>query len=149
MAKIISKAREVLRKVVPKRLYKYGMLGLFVHDDRSKRERIADKIESYLNFIENYIEAKRYKESSHVWHSYFDFSSGQMITSYSQIKELEKAKGWTYTTWSEMEKESKRIKQNRNNKYSEQVRKDFQKKYQEMKRGRSFYREIISKDNHS
>jgi len=135
---------KVRHKINPKRLYKYGTMGLSVFDDRSKIEKILDTIEIYVRRINTFFEEKKYL-SRQVWHSYFDPSTGQMIESYSQIRDIEKKKGYSYTTYGEMEREAKKTKKRLRRERDVKMRDNIKKKLHDVKQGRSFVKEIVEK----
>ena len=70
-------------------MYKFGTIGLKVHDDRTLKEKFFDRIDE---FFFNWEQEQRYKRAyrKQVFHSYFDFGLGKMATSNEEIKKKEK-----------------------------------------------------------
>ena len=125
----------------PKRLYKFGTIGLKVHDDRTLKEKFFDRIDE---FFFNWEQNQRYKRAyrKQVFHSYFDFGLGRMVTSNEEIRKKEK-QGYTYTTFNEMEKESDRIRARIKREEKERTRKYFQEGIARIRSGNSNYHQQL------
>jgi predicted metal-dependent peptidase len=123
---------------VPKRFYKYGTIGLNVFDDRTLFEKICDWIDRYIE-----ISHKRHIEHGRaIWNTYFDIGINDYISSYSQIKKIEKEKGWAYLTPREIHEEAKKGHEDRKKASEERTRRKFEKAITEIQQGRSFVKEI-------
>jgi hypothetical protein len=128
---------------VPKRFYRYGTIGLNICDDRTLLEKICDWIDRYIETSH-----KRHIEQGRaIWNTYFDVGIGDYITSYNQIKKIEKEKGWTYLTPREIHEEAKKGYEDRKKKSEERTFKKFEKAINEISQGRSFVKETKEKIN--
>jgi hypothetical protein len=118
-------------------LYKFGTIGLKVHDDRTLKEKFFDRIDE---FFFNWEQEQRYKRAyrKQVFHSYFDFGLGKMVTSNEEIKKKEK-QGYVYTTFNEMESQSSKIRARIKKEQAEKTRKHFQEVVGRIKSGNSHY----------
>lgn len=137
MNKIISLIRQVWSKVrVSKRLYKYGTLGLSVHDDRTRLERLCDKIDSLIP------EIKRVIKNTSRWHTFFDVSTGRYISSMQDIRDIEREKGWKYMSFKDIEKENEIQQKANEKKFHERTKRHFRQAFNDIRKGRSFVKEI-------
>ena len=142
MDKILQFIHKIYKRVrPPKRLYKFGTIGLKVHDDRTLKEKFFDRIDE---FFFNWEQNQRYKRAyrKQVFHSYFDFGLGRMVTSNEEIRKKEK-QGYTYTTFNEMEKESDRIRARIKKEEKERTRKYFQEGIARIRSGNSNYHQQL------
>ena len=142
MDKILHFIYKIYKQVrPPKRLYKYGTVGLSAYDDRTKKEKFFDYIDE---FFFNWQQRQRYKKAyrKQVFHSYFDFGLGKMVTSNEEIRKKEK-QGYAYTTFSEMEKESDRIRARIKKEDKERTRKYFQEGIAKIRSGNSHYHQQL------
>ena len=142
MDKILQFIFKIYKRIrPPKRLYKFGTIGLKVHDDRTLKEKFFDRIDE---FFFNWEQNQRYKRAyrKQVFHSYFDFGLGRMVTSNEEIRKKEK-QGYTYTTFNEMEKESDRIRARIKREEKERTRKYFQEGIARIKSGNSNYHQQL------
>ena len=142
MDKILQFIFKIYKRVrPPKRLYKFGTIGLKVHDDRTLKEKFFDRIDE---FFFNWEQNQRYKRAyrKQVFHSYFDFGLGRMVTSNEEIRKKEK-QGYTYTTFNEMEKESDRIRARIKKEEKERTRKYFQEGIARIRSGNSNYHQQL------
>jgi hypothetical protein len=141
----ILRAWETLRnKLCPKRLYKYGTLGLEYFDDRSKKEKFFDRVERYVDMADAYLtlfRAKQFK-TSHIFHSFWDISTKQWISSVGQIKQIEKEKGLIFWSFDEMEKEAARGAVNAQKHQDETIKRDMRRIFKELHSGKSFRKEL-------
>ena len=138
MDKILQFIFKIYKRIrPPKRLYKFGTIGLKVHDDRTLKEKFFDRIDEWFF---NWQQEQRYKKAyrKQVFHSYFDFGLGRMVTSNEEIRKKEK-QGYTYTTFNEMEKESDRIRARIKREEKERTRKYFQEGIARIRSGNSNY----------
>ena len=106
MDKILQILYKLYKKIrPPKRLYKYGTIGLSVCDDRTKKEKVFDYID---DFFFNWQQNKRYKRTkvSYVFRSYFDYGLGKVVSSTEEIKKKEK-EGYVYMTDRELDRETR------------------------------------------
>lgn len=118
-------------------MYKFGTIGLKVYDDRTIKEKFFDYIDE---FFFNWEQEQRYKRAyrKQVFHSYFDFGLGKMVTSNEEIKKKEK-QGYVYTTFNEMESQSSKIRARIKKEQAEKTRKHFQEVIGRIKSGNSHY----------
>lgn len=138
MDKILYFIHKIYKKIrPPKRLYKFGTIGLSHFDDRTLKEKFFDRIDE---FFFNWEQEQRYKRAyrKQVFHSYFDFGLGKMVTSNEDIRKKEK-QGFAYTTFREMEAESDRIQARNKRERAEKTRKHFQEVIGRIKSGNSHY----------
>lgn len=138
MDKILHFIYKIYKRIrPPKRLYKFGTIGLKVHDDRTLKEKFFDYIDE---FFFNWEQEQRYKRAyrKQVFHSYFDFGLGKMVTSNEEIKKKEK-QGYVYTTFNEMENQSSKIRARIKKEQAENTRKHFQEVIGRIKSGNSHY----------
>ena len=138
MDKILHFIYKIYKRIrPPKRLYKFGTIGLKVHDDRTLKEKFFDRIDE---FFFNWEQEQRYKRAyrKQVFHSYFDFGLGKMVTSNEEIKKKEK-QGYVYTTFNEMENQSSKIRARIKKEQAEKTRKHFQEVIGRIKSGNSHY----------
>lgn len=138
MDKILSVIYQLYKRVrPPKRLYKYGTTGLKYFDDRTKKEKFFDYFdEFFFNWQQKLRYAKAYRKQ--VFHSYFDFGLGKMVTSNEEIRNKEK-QGYAYTTFKEMEAESDRIRARIKKEQKERTKKYFQEGIARIRSGNSNY----------
>ena len=142
MDKILQFIFKIYKQIrPPKRLYKYGTIGLSAYDDRTRKEKFFDWIDEYFF---NWQQRQRYKRAyrKQVFHSYFDFGLGKMVTSNEDIRKKEK-QGYVYTTFSQMEAESDRIKARIKREEKERTRKYFQEGIARIKSGNSNYHQQL------
>lgn len=138
MDKILHFIYKIYKRIrPPKRLYKFGTIGLKVYDDRTLKEKFFDYIDE---FFFNWEQEQRYKRAyrKQVFHSYFDFGLGKMVTSNEEIKKKEK-QGYVYTTFNEMESQSSKIRARIKKEQAEKTRKHFQEVIGRIKSGNSHY----------
>ena len=142
MDKILQFIFKIYKRIrPPKRLYKFGTIGLKVHDDRTLKEKFFDRIdEFFFNWEQNLRYKRAYRKQ--VFHSYFDFGLGRMVTSNEEIRKKEK-QGYTYTTFNEMEKESDRIRARIKREEKERTRKYFQEGIARIRSGNSNYHQQL------
>ena len=142
MDKILQFIFKIYKRIrPPKRLYKFGTIGLKVHDDRTLKEKFFDRIdEFFFNWEQNLRYKRAYRKQ--VFHSYFDFGLGRMVTSNEEIRKKEK-QGYTYTTFNEMEKESDRIRARIKKEEKERTRKYFQEGIARIRSGNSNYHQQL------
>lgn len=142
MDKILHIIYKMYTKIRPqKRLYQYGTIGLKIKDDRTLKEKFFDKIdEFFFNWQQNLRYKKAYRKQ--VFHSYFDFGLGKIVTSNEEIRKKER-QGYTYTTFSEMERESERIKARIRKEQAEKTKKHFKEVVGKIKAGNSHYHQDL------
>lgn len=146
MDKILHFIHKIYKRIrPPKRLYKFGTIGLSHFDDRTLKEKFFDRIDE---FFFNWEQEQRYKRAyrKQVFHSYFDFGLGKMVTSNEDIRKKEK-QGFAYTTFREMEAESDRIQARNKRERAEKTRKHFQEVIGRIKSGNShYYHDLMQKE---
>jgi len=128
---------------VKKRFYQYGTIGLSIKDDRTLIEKICDHIDKLVDNHQN----RNYNKVKQIWHTYFDVGIGDYITSYSQIKKIEKEKGWAYLTQREIHDEAKKGFEDKKKKSEERTRKKFEQAVNDLHQGRSFVKEMKERIN--
>ena len=142
MDKILHFVYQIYKRIrPPKRLYKYGTIGLSAYDDRTKKEKFFDSIDEFFFNWEQNLRNKRAKRS-YVFHSYFDFGLGKVVSSNEEIRKKEK-QGYVYTTFSEMEAESDRIRARIKREEKERTRKYFQEGIARIRSGNSNYHQQL------
>lgn len=142
MDKILHFIYKIYKRIrPPKRLYKYGTIGLSAFDDRNVKEKVFDYIdELFFNWQQRVRYKKAYRKQ--VFHSYFDFGLGKMVTSNEDIRKKEK-QGYVYTTFNEMEAQSDRIRARIKREEKERTRKYFQEGIAKIKSGNSNYHQQL------
>lgn len=126
----------MISKYLPKqRLYKYGKLGLDLHDDRTFAEKVFDWLRKFNE--------KKYeiKNDSMRFKPFLDISTGKMITSMEEIKEREK-NGQMLVKPHEIAENAKRVKAYKREQHSRKIRAGLEQAVREIKQGRSFVREM-------
>lgn len=137
-----NKWQKLRNKLCPQRLYKYGKLGLKVHDDRSLKEKLFDWLDSRIEIIDNVIFAVKQKPLKYVFHSFYDISTKQWITSVAQIKKIEKEKNLTFWTYDEMMKESARAKSKLIREQECEIKREIRERIEKIKAGKSYVKEL-------
>lgn len=138
MDKILQILYKLYKKIrPPKRLYKYGTIGLSVCDDRTKKEKVFDYID---DFFFNWQQNKRYKRAkvSYVFRSYFDYGLGKVVSSTEEIKKKEK-EGYVYMSDRELDRESARRKYLNKKESKERAVKYFEEGFAKIRAGNSNY----------
>ena len=146
MDKILQFIYKIYKRIrPPKRLYKFGTIGLSHFDDRTLKEKFFDRIDE---FFFNWEQEQRYKRAyrKQIFHSYFDFGLGKVVSSNEEIRKKEK-KGYVYTTFNEMEAESDRIQARNKRERAEKTRKHFQEVIGKIRAGNShYYHDLMQKE---
>lgn len=142
MDKILYFVYKIYKKVrPPKRLYKYGTIGLSAYDDRTAKEKFFDRIdEFFFNWQQKIRYARAYRKA--IFNSYFDFGLGKVISSTEEIRKKEK-QGYAYTTFKDMENESDRIRARIARENKEKTRKHFREVIGRIKSGNSHYHQEL------
>jgi len=142
MIKLITAIR---KKVCPHRLYKYGTMGLSVHDDRSRKEKVFDYLDNLAERIDKYLARPRYKRKQ-CFHSFFDVSTGQVISSVSQIDEICKRDGLEFSSFREIRNEADRYKKINEDDKNRMIKKDMAEIVRNVKSGkRSYKKEMMER----
>jgi hypothetical protein len=137
LSKIIKELEKLWIKFRPQRrlwvTVKYG--GVIIEDNRTFKEKFRD-------FVDGLFDEFRYNElkrtiTKQTWHTYFDESTGQWIDSSSKIRDMERA-GYTYTTFTEMEKHCAKIRKEKKEQQRKHIRKGLEQKMQQLNQGKSF-----------
>lgn len=140
MDKVLCLLYKLYKKIrPPKRLYKYGTIGLSVNDDRTKSEKFWDKIDDWwFEWEQN----KRYRKAyqKQVWHSYFDVGLGKVVTSAEEIRAKEK-QGYVYMSDREWERETSRQAERNRRERKEKTRKAMAEGFAKIRSGNSNYYE--------
>jgi len=130
----------IRHKYFKKRLYAYGECALWLNDDRSRSEKIADKFDTY--FRERRLENQRIRaKKSNRFNSFFDWSLGVMITSKDDIKRIEKERGMTYVSVKDWEVENARKHKNREEMRDKRINEKLDKVIRDVQQGRKFTQE--------
>lgn len=144
MDKVLQFLYKLYKKVrPPKRLYKFGTIGLKVHDDRTKSEKFWDRIdEFFFNWEQNQRFKKAYRKQ--VWHSYFDVGLGKVVTSSEEIRAKEK-QGYVYMSDREWERETSRRAERNRRERKEKTRKAMAEGFAKIRSGNSNFYEQYQK----
>lgn len=97
----------IRKKICPRRLYSHGILGLWFDDDRTRLEKVFDYIDKIVNRIDAYFKQPAYIRKQ-IFHSFFDISTDQVISSVGQINAICKAQGVEFSTFREIKDEAKK-----------------------------------------
>ena len=128
----------------PKRLYKHGTVGLKYFDDRTKKEKVFDYIDE---FFFKWEQERRYKKAyrKQVWHSYFDYGLGKMVTSSEEIRKKEK-QGYVYMTDAELDRESARRQRMNKEERRARTQKAMEEGFAKIRSGNSnYYQQFLKK----
>ena len=128
---------------MPKRLYQYGTLGLSVYDDRTDIEKFCDKVDDLIENLEQKYRVR--KRDNSIFHTFFDISSRMWISSVSDIKKIERERGWKYMHFDEIEREADKNYKETQRKSTENHKKYFESAFRDLKQGRSFKKELHEK----
>lgn len=138
MDKILQFVYRLWKKIKPpKRLYKFGTLGLNFFDDRTRKEKICDYID---NFFFNYIQIQREKKAYRkaVFNSFFCYSLGRVVHSTQELKDKEK-EGYRMMSFSELERTAKHYKDRLNKEQDAKSTKYWTEALGKIKSGNSNY----------
>lgn len=144
MDKILQFLYKLYKKVrPPKRLYKYGTIGLKVNDDRTKAEKFWDKLDEYWF---NYMQKRQYKKAyrSYVFRSYFDYGLGKVVSSNEEIRKKEK-EGYAYISDAELDRETAKRKRINKQERRDRAVKYFEEGFAKIRSGNSNYYEQVMK----
>ena len=122
---------------IPRRFYRWGTVGLSIYDDRSQLERVCDRIDDFMAEWNKRI----YRKDRSIWHSWYEPSIKRWIHGISDIKEIERKKGWNYMDFSDIEKEADFQHKEGLKKDKERAKEYLRKSIREIKQGRSFVKE--------
>lgn len=135
----------IRRKICPRRLYEYGTLGLWHHDDRTRCEKVFDRIDKFVNKINLYFKQPAYIRKQ-IFHSFFDISTQQTISSAKQIDDICKEKGLEYMSFREIRSEADRYKRINEEEKNRMIKKDISDIVANVKKGkRSYKKEIMDR----
>lgn len=143
MDKILSILYKLYKKIrPPKRLYRCGTVGLHYFDDRTNKEKIFDKIDT---FFFDWQQSLRYKRAYRkaIFNSFFCTSTGTVISSMDEIKAKEK-KGYAFCTMREMEYEADKAKKHIEATSRTKRHKYLEDGYQKIMRGTSNFQEQVN-----
>jgi hypothetical protein len=127
-------------------MYRYGTVGLSVFDDRTKIEKVCDRVDMVLETL-NKREELRKNRSSHRWRSFFDISTGTWITGMSDIRRIEKERGLVYMDFNDISKEAKRNQQYNEERAKAYHRKEIGEKFRKLKQGYSAVKDMKERIN--
>jgi hypothetical protein len=129
------------KKYCPARIYKYGKVGLGIHDDRTKLEKLCDIVGDMLWQYDR----KRAMKESYAFRSYFDWSMGMWITSPYARKEIEKKLGMESISVNDWHKEWEKKKVRLEEYKEKKLQKGITEVLKDVNQGRSFIKESIEK----
>lgn len=129
-----AKVREV---ICPVRFYKYGTVGLNLHDDRSILEKLCDNIDKLLK--------PKTRKPKLVFRGWFDWSLGRYISSKDDIKQIEKETGYDLVNVADWERESKRQRAIIDKSHEEHLEKKLKGVIRDVQQGRKFTMESMEK----
>ncbi len=138
MDKILQFVYKVYKKVrPPKRLYRYGTTGLKYFDDRTRKEKLFDYIdEFFFNWQQNIRYRRAYRKQ--VFHSFFDYGLGRVVSSNDEIKAKEK-EGYVYISDAEADRETARRRRINKQERRQRIEKHFSEGFARIKAGNSHY----------
>ena len=142
MEKLWQKLRE---RISPKRIYKYGTVGLVVYDDRTKVEKICDMVDNYffdIRQMRRYIPANKDKVK---FKPFRDISTGEWISSAGDIDKICKKKGLEYLRFDEIDRESGRYHKMNQAKFRKESKERLAGMIKELGQGKSYVKEINKK----
>lgn len=142
MDKILQFVYKVYKKVRPsKRLYRYGTIGLKYFDDRTRKEKFFDYIdEFFFNWQQNIRYRRAYRKQ--VFHSFFDYGLGRVVSSNDEIKAKEK-EGYVYISDAEADRETARRRRINKQERRQRIEKHFSEGFARIKAGNSNYYEQL------
>lgn len=140
MDKILQIFYNVYKKVrPPKRLYKYGTIGLSHYDDRTKPEKFWDYFdEFFFKWQQKVRYRKAYRKA--IWNSFFDYGLGKVVSSSAEIKAKEK-EGYIYMSDAEMDRYTAQRKRLNKKALHERTIKHFEEGFAKIRAGNSNYYE--------
>lgn len=147
MDKILQVLYELYKKIrPPKRLYKYGTIGLSFCDDRTKKEKLFDYIDDFFFRWQQKVRyARAYRKA--VFNSFFDYGLGKVVSSTAEIKAKEK-EGYVYMSDAELDKYSAKRQYLNKKERKERARKYFAEGFAKIKSGNSnFYQQYVDRIN--
>jgi len=130
---------DLRRRFCPKRLYRWGTVGLAFYDDRIMIEKMCDRVDDY--WLKRRDE-RRYERAyqRQQWHSFFSLCLGGVVSSSEQIRNYEK-RGYAWARPEEFEavadKAQKRIEAEQNKRIRDKV----EYAAGQIKQGRSYIKE--------
>lgn len=138
MDKILQSFYQLWKKIKPpKRLYRFGTLGLKVFDDRTFKEKICDYIDNFFfNYVQNQREKRAYRKA--VFNSFFCYSLGRVVNSTQELKDKER-EGYRMMSFSELERTAKHYKERLNKEQDERSTKYWKEALGKIKSGNSNY----------
>lgn len=148
MDKILQFLYRLYKKIrPPKRLYKYGSVGLSHYDDRTFKEKVFDKLDNlFFEWQQRLRYAKAYRKA--IFNSYFEYGLGKVISSTEEIKKKER-EGYVYMSDAEMERETNRRKRLNKQERREKAIKYFEEGFAKIRAGNSNYYEQYVKQINS
>jgi hypothetical protein len=138
---IASLWKNTARRLYPKRLYRWGTIGLKFHDDRTITEKCLDVVDTWL---EDYIDKRRNQRANaykYIFRSFFDHSSGKWMHSWNDIKQYEKENGKYYIPFNEIDTENKRRRANHEHDQSVKIQAGIKQVLVNVQKGHSYVHE--------
>jgi len=138
MDKILQFIYQMWKKVKPpKRLYRFGTLGLDYFDDRTRKEKICDYIDNFFfDYVQNQRARKAYRKA--VFNSFFCYSLGRVVNSTQELKDKER-EGYRMMSFSELERTAKKYKDRLNKEQDEKSTKYWKEALGKIKSGNGGY----------
>lgn len=132
----------IRRKYCPQRLYKYGILGLEMFDDRTFKEKAFDWVGNKLTTL---IVKQEQRRTDQGFRPYFDWSLGLWINQRGAIKDIERSTGLEYVTVKDWEKESAKQRAYKDKAFEDKLEKRIVNVMKDINQGRSFIKEKEAK----
>lgn len=129
----------VRRRFCPKRIYRWGTVGLAYFDDRTWLEKVCDKVDAYLMERRDRI---RY-ERAHIrqaWHSFYSMSMGCVVDSPAKIRDWER-KGYAWARPEEFDEAANKAQQRIEAEQNRKIRAKVEHAAREIANGRSYIKE--------
>ena len=127
--------------ICEKRIYRYGLIGAWVNDDRTTIERVCDKIDNW--FLTRVITNRQRGKT--VFRPWFDWSMGRWISDKSDIKAIEKETGYEMVSVADWERESKRQRAIIDKSHEEHLENKLKGVIRDVQQGRKFTHESMEK----
>jgi hypothetical protein len=108
-------------------------------------EKYCDYVDTIVTRLETYAE-DRSRKSKQVWHSFYDISTGQYITSSKQIDDICKKQGLEFMRPDEIKSEADRYYKMKQADSERMIKKDLTEIVQNVKRQKKSYVREIRRD---
>jgi hypothetical protein len=145
---LITKAESVWQYIrkhhFQKRLYDYGEKALYLNDDRTIFEKLADKIDIYFRERRLRLQWESANKTKR-FNSFFDWSLGVWIHSREDIKRIERERGMTYVSVKDWEAENARKHKRREEMRDKRIQKKLDGVIRDVAQGRKFTQESMER----